>query len=80
MPRFLLILSFLMLASSPLAAGEPADIRTPPPSAAPRINGPTVFGVRPGSPVLYTIPATGERPVTFAVDGLPAGLVLDSGV
>jgi alpha-galactosidase len=67
-----------MLASSPLAAGEPADIRTPPPSAAPRINGPTVFGVRPGSPFLYTIPATGERPVTFAVDGLPAGLVLDS--
>ena len=39
----------------------------------PRINGPSVFGVRPGSPLLYTIPATGERPMQFSVEGLPAG-------
>jgi alpha-galactosidase len=54
-----------------------AVILTPPPPAAPRINGPSVFGVRPGSPVLYAIPATGERPVRFAVDGLPGGLAVD---
>ena len=39
----------------------------------PRIHGPSVFGVRPGSPLLYTIPATGERPMQFSVDELPAG-------
>jgi len=52
-------------------------ILTPPPPAEPRINGPTVFGVRPGSPFLYRIPATGERPMTFSVEGLPEGLSVD---
>jgi alpha-galactosidase len=49
-----------------------------PPSEKPRINGPKVFGVRPGAPFLYAIPATGKRPVTFAAEGLPKGLTLDS--
>jgi alpha-galactosidase len=53
-------------------------ILTPPAPATPRINGPDVFGVRPGSPFLYTIPATGDRPMTFSVKNLPAGLKLDS--
>ena len=52
-------------------------ILTPPEAATPRINGPNVFGVRPGSPFLYTIPATGERPIKFSVKGLPSGLKLD---
>jgi alpha-galactosidase len=43
----------------------------------PRINGPGVYGQRPGRPFLYTIPATGDRPMTFAVDNLPEGLKLD---
>lgn len=54
------------------------DPLTPPSPAAPRINGPAVFGVRPGSPVFFTIPATGERPMTFAAEGLPEGLALDA--
>lgn len=54
-----------------------ADIRTPPPPPTPRINGATIFGVRPGSPFLYTIAATGDRPMTFSIDGLPVGLRLD---
>ena len=54
-------------------AGEPRIILTPKPGPAPRINGARVFGVRPGSPFLFTIPATGERPMTFAVDDLPDG-------
>ncbi|WP_202815877.1 putative Ig domain-containing protein [Terrimicrobium sacchariphilum] len=37
-----------------------------------------MFGVRPGSPVLYTIPATGERPIAFSADNLPPGLALDA--
>ena len=46
-------------------------ILTPPAPASPRINGANVFGVRPGSPFLFTIPATGERPMTFSVENLP---------
>ena len=45
--------------------------------ATPRINGANVFGVRPGSPFLFMIPATGERPMTFSVKNLPKGLKLD---
>jgi alpha-galactosidase len=56
---------------------EPAVVLTPKASLQPRINGAKVFGVRPGSPFLFTIPATGQRPMTFAVDELPAGLQLD---
>src|SRR5512138_486623 len=54
-----------------------AEIRTPKPPPTPRINGPAIFGVRPGHPFLYRIPATGERPMTFSARGLPAGVSLD---
>jgi alpha-galactosidase len=60
------------------ATTRPAEIRTPQPAAAPRLNGPAIFGVRPGHPFLYRIPATGERPMEFSVVGLPAGLTLDA--
>jgi alpha-galactosidase len=60
------------------AAGERV-VLTPKPGPQPRINGARVFGVRPGSPFLFTIPATGERPIRFAVSGLPQGLTVDSG-
>jgi len=53
-------------------------ILTPRPPVTPRINGARVFGVRPGKPCLYTIAATGERPMRFAAKGLPAGLTLDA--
>ncbi|HEY4415068.1 MAG TPA: NPCBM/NEW2 domain-containing protein [Verrucomicrobiae bacterium] len=53
-------------------------ILTPPPPSTPRINGADIFGVRPGSPFLFTIPATGKRPMTFFADGLQAGLHLDA--
>jgi len=51
---------------------------TPPAPVTPRINGPAVFGVSPGSPVLYNIPATGDRPMNFAAEGLPDTLSLDT--
>ncbi len=57
---------------------ETAVILTPPASPRPRINGAQIFGVRPGSPFLFTIAATGDRPLTFAADHLPAGLQLDA--
>ncbi|HTY86459.1 MAG TPA: putative Ig domain-containing protein [Candidatus Acidoferrum sp.] len=53
-------------------------ILTPPAPDTPRINGPDIFGVRPGSPFLYAIPATGARPMEFSADHLPRGLKLDA--
>ncbi|MDR1742224.1 MAG: NPCBM/NEW2 domain-containing protein [Dysgonamonadaceae bacterium] len=52
-------------------------ILTPKPEKTPRINSPKVFGVRPGSPFIYTVAATGERPMRFSVSNLPEGLVID---
>jgi alpha-galactosidase len=66
----------LGLSATAFAAAERITL-TPKPGPEPRINGARIFGVRPGSPVLFSIPATGERPMTFAVDGLPAGLRCD---
>jgi alpha-galactosidase len=71
----------LFLAAALTADAQPADttaiILTPAPGPAPRINGPGVFGVRPGHPLLYTIPVTGVRPMQFTADKLPAGVHLD---
>lgn len=53
-------------------------ILTPKTSSKPRMNGAKIFGVRPGSPFLYTIPATGDRPITFSAKGLPEGLHLNA--
>ena len=60
-----------------LLAADAYPILTPPAPATPRINGASVFGVRPGSPFLYSIAATGDRPMRFAADNLPTGLSLD---
>jgi alpha-galactosidase len=68
-------------------AGDPAPktialpvtepyLLTPPAPRQPRINGPRVYGARPGSPFLYAIPATGDRPMRFTAEGLPEGLTL----
>jgi alpha-galactosidase len=68
-------------SSAKLAAEGPREkiveekiILTPKPGPAPRINGARIFGVRPGSPFLYTIAATGDRPMKYDAVGLPAGL------
>ena len=60
------------------APGGEKVVLTPLPPAAPRLTGPTVFGVRPGHPVLFTVTATGDGPITFAADKLPSGLSLDA--
>src|SRR5271157_2135656 len=57
---------------------ETAVILTPKPSAAPQINGPRVCGCRAGSPFLFRIPTTGERPIRFSAGALPEGLRLDA--
>lgn len=66
-------------AQDSLVVVRTAAILTPVQGPEPRINGPKVFGVRPSHPFLYTIPASGERPVTFSAKGLPKGVKLDAG-
>jgi hypothetical protein len=53
-------------------------ILTPKPAAFPKINSASVFGVRPNSPVLYKIAATGIKPIQYAVENLPQGLTVDA--
>jgi alpha-galactosidase len=58
----------------PAELNQPAGERyilTPKASPKPQINGASVFGARPGRPFLFMIPATGDRPMTFAAEGLP---------
>jgi len=72
---------FIVNGGKPQIVGvpvEPAVILTPKPGPAPRINGPIIYGCRPGNPFLYRIPTQGERPMTFSVSGMPRGLTLDS--
>ena len=54
----------------------PSDVRrqsrqlgilTPAVRPEPRINGPRVYGVRPGRPILYRVPVTGEKPLRLEV-------------
>jgi len=74
----LVIASFLLMVVAASAADQP-EILTPKPPAAPRINGPSIFGVRPWTPFLCRIPATGDRPMEFSASGLPDWLHLDAG-
>jgi alpha-galactosidase len=53
-------------------------ILTPAPAKTPRINSAGIFGVTPGNPFLYTIAASGERPITFSAKNLPGKLSLDA--
>ncbi len=82
-PRMICLLYIvaLIVALSGMASASDApaaEIRTPKPPEAPRINGPAIFGVRPGNPFLYRIPATGARPMEFSIESLPAGLAVDA--
>lgn len=72
----LLLATLAVLALSMAVQAQP--ILTPPAPRTPRVNSAKVFGARPGSPFLYRIAATGERPMTFAAEGLPKGLKLDA--
>ena len=56
---------------------EPREVLTPKPGPAPRINGPSLTGVTPGHDVLYKIPVTGTKPISYSVSNLPKGLTLD---
>ena len=66
--------------TKPMNTPNPGEkyILTPAPAKTPRINTAPVFGVTPGNPFLFTIVATGEKPMQFSADHLPKGLSLDA--
>jgi len=53
-------------------------ILTPAVKKEPKINGARVFGVRPWSPFLFKVAATGEAPLKYSAKDLPEGLTIDS--
>lgn len=80
LPMFAALLGLLPVAAfaaDPTPTAASPEIRTPAAPPTPRINGPRVYGARPGHPFFYHLPVTGERPMKFEATGLPAGLTLD---
>ena len=75
---------FTLDADATLATiGDPDRTRqlgilTPPPAEKPRFNGADIWGVRPGRPVLFRVPVSGKRPMTFRAEGLPTGVTFDA--
>jgi alpha-galactosidase len=63
-----LLRRFLWIAIAPALLGQ---------DAAPVLNGARVVGIRPGTPFLYTIAATGQRPIRFGAAKLPRTLKID---
>jgi alpha-galactosidase len=82
-PSLLLLAAFSLSAQvlSPntnLAAREAQIVAAARPAIAPQFNGAMVVGVRPGTPLIYSLSVSGERPMNFAASNLPVGLSLDS--
>ena len=50
----------------------------PPGPEPPRITGARVFGVRPGAPFLFTVTASGRKPMSFSARNLPPELQLNA--
>ena len=53
-------------------------IVTPPERPEPQFNGAEVWGVRPGHPVIFRVPVSGVRPMSFSATGLPDGVTFDA--
>jgi alpha-galactosidase len=69
-----------MISGAPKAISPPDDekvILTPRPGPEPRINGPKVYGCRPGNPFFYRVPTQGQRPIRFTAKHLPKTLSLN---
>ncbi|MGD0740016.1 MAG: putative Ig domain-containing protein [Terracidiphilus sp.] len=72
------VLFIALVAGASAGSGQQAsDLRTPKPPETPHLNGPRVYGARPGHPFLYRIPCTGNRPMRYAARNLPRSLKLD---
>lgn len=49
-------------------------ILTPAEKPEPQFNGADIWGVRPGHPVIFRIPVSGVKPISFTAEGLPEGV------
>ncbi len=59
-------------------AVPPPRLKILPDDPAPEIHGASIAGSTPGCPFLFTIPATGQAPLTYRAENLPPGLSLDA--
>ncbi len=59
-------------------AREKEYITAPAASKKPLINAPYVYGARAGSPFLFTIPVSGQRPMRIITTALPEGITIDN--
>ena len=53
-------------------------ILTPTAPDTPRFNTTDLYGVRPGSPVIFRFGVSGKKPITFSAENLPSGLALNA--
>ena len=82
-----LLLTGILVAMSGSAWGAPmlqpypapvSGVRlTPAVSPSPSINGAKVYGVHPGSDIIFKVATSGDRPMKFSAKGLPSGVKLD---
>jgi len=47
------------------------------PTGAPHFNGAKLIGIHPGTPLVFSLPVSGQSPITFSALHLPDGLQLD---
>jgi len=64
--------------SGKVVANSIPRILTPSENPAPKINYPKVIGATPGKSFVFSLPVTGEKPMSFSVENLPEGLTLDA--
>jgi alpha-galactosidase len=72
---------FIVNGAKPVSVSAPREevvLLTPKPPRSPRINGARIYGCTPGKPFIYRIPTTGDRPMKFSAERLPASLRLDA--
>lgn len=62
----------------PQAIQKEPYILTPKAPDTPQINNPKIFGATPGAPFLWSIMATGKRPMTYSATGLPEGVTINA--
>ncbi|HMD85838.1 MAG TPA: putative Ig domain-containing protein [Terriglobia bacterium] len=79
-PLFLFAAALMVTAASlvQVRGNETSGpILTPLAGPAAKINGPKIYGARPGHFFVYRVPCTGRRPIHFSAEGLPSSLHLD---
>lgn len=60
-----------------LTAREEQIIAASTVAAAPQFNGAKIIGIYPGTPLVYSLPVSGQRPILFSAKNLPPELKLD---